>query len=177
MIKLLSKLVFSNSQNEQSDSSSIDPEHDRYALWHALPERHLVIFIDTGILISSDLQRSNEAVEEVERLLCACPSVFLVFVDSTRVGLSRAHLTALFKAEYFDRLLGITQDFSKGQLHHPRAEECQEFVFMHRVKNYLVLDTDLSKYPQQFPPLILMKQDGHLTDDILKAVTDRYSTI
>lgn len=177
MIKLLSKLVFSNSLDSQSNQLAVEPEQDSEALWHDLPDHHLVIFIDTKILTRIDTERSYAPAEQVERLLRKCPSLFVVFVDSIKSGLSRAHLTALFKAEYFDRLLGITQDFSKGQLPYPRAEECQEFVFMHRVKNYLVLDTDLRKYPDKFPQLISIAQDGSLTDEILDAVAYRYATI
>lgn len=115
MIKLLSKLglMRTNSSPITCDEES----YDRYALWHTLPEKHLVLFIGADDLLHCNVTGEFNQVDMIEKLLLECPSIFVSFFGSETNIAIRSYLTALFKAEFFERLLGITQDFSKVLWH------------------------------------------------------------
>ena len=173
--KLLCRLRFASDvavcESPEDDSTL----NDRYSLWHDLPQEHVVLFLDFGGVLHTKHSADYALMNVLERLLDKCPALYIVIIDPIRNSYSRTYLTALFKAEYFDRLLGITQDFSKGMAAYHRAEECQDFVFTHRIKHYLIVDDDAYLYPRQFPFIVNVDGNAGLNDEVAQVITDKYA--
>lgn len=174
--KLLCRLRFASDvavcESPEDDSTL----NDRYSLWHDLPQEHVVLFLDFGGVLHTKHSADYALMNVLERLLDKCPALYIVIIDPFRKSYSRTYLIALFKAEYFfDRLLGITQDFSKGIAAYHRAEECQGFVFTHRIKHYLIVDDDAYLYPHQFPFIVNVDGNAGLNDEMAQIIADKYA--
>lgn len=172
--KLLSKLGLTFPVDLQQYTEGLPVADNRYGLWHELPARHVVLFLDFEGVLHTTESPQYAFMDVMERLLDKCPHLYITIIDPVRNSSSRAYLTALFKAEYFERLLGITQDFSKGTAPYPRAEECQDFVFTHRIKNYLVLDDNRDNYPHQYPFIIPVDPGTGLTEELASVIAEKY---
>ncbi|MWT73249.1 hypothetical protein GQM18_20075 [Escherichia coli] len=139
---------------KQSVEGILFQDESAAGLWMPLPSIHIVLFLDFDGVIHKCQNESFEQMYLIERLLDACPSMFIVISSSWRECASISYLKSLFRSPYRDRVIGATPSLSlpSGNIG-VRAAECEYFATRYQVNAFICLDDDLTLFPSGYPHL------------------------